>query len=336
MSKEPTERKDPRRFLIGLLLGLALLVLAFRKVEYGALVKTLASFNLWWLPLFMMAHLAVLWLRSWRWRVVVSPIQRVGHGDIFCIIVRGFLINNLLPMKAGDLYRVHALGERSKLSKATVLGTLLVERLADLAGLVLLSAGLAWIVPLPESLRHALPWMGGLLAGGIVLWWVASRVLIDRGDRPGAWGKLSRRINRLSFPRVVESLRQGLSVLRDLRQWVTLLATTGLILVSYALGIVLIMRGFNVKGLSIMAPIAQLVFIFWSSLLPQAPAGVGTFEYASLLALQLFGVDREAALAIALVLHAGIIANLLFLNGIAFFAPMLAGRFNPRVDIEPS
>lgn len=332
MLKELKERKDPRRLLIGLLLGLAFLVLAFRKVEIGGLLKTLAGFNIWWLLLFMVAHLVVLWIRSWRWRVVVSPIQKVGYGEIFCITVRGFLINSLLPLKAGDLYRIHALGERSKISRATVLGTLVVERLADLVGLTILSICLAWIIPLPEKLWHALPWIGGLIAGGLVLWWVTSRVLSSRRAHESGGGKLPRFIHGLPFRWIIERLRHGLSVLKDLRQSALLLVATALLFAIYTLGIFLIMRGFTIKGLSLAAPLAQLVFIFWSSLLPQAPAGVGTFEYASILALKLFGVGREMALAIALVLHAGVIANLLLINCVAYFAPMIAGQFSPRVD----
>lgn len=328
--------KGRRRIVLGLIIGAVFLVLAFRRVEFDVLLQKLHGFNFWWLPLFIASHLATLTIRSWRWKAIVQPIRPVRLKLLFPITVRGFLISNLVPMKAGDLYRFLALSQRSGLSKATSLATLVVERLADLTGLALLSALLATVLPLPSAIRKAVIWT--VLAGCLVLalWWSVRQMprmrmrLREMEHRVFQWmeGSLA--------GKVIESLRQGLAVLKDARQWLVLLAFTGFLFVTYSVGVVFILRGFDIRGISPLAPLALLAFVFWSSVLPQAPAGVGTFEYASVLALQIFGVGREEALAVALVMHTLVIVNLLIVSGLTYLAPDF--RFSPKVPVvsEPA
>lgn len=315
--------KGRHKMLLGLIIGACFLFLAFRRVDIAVLVQKLTGFNFWWLPLFIVSHLLSLALRSWRWQAIVNPIKPVGLGVLFPITVRGFLFSNLIPMKAGDLYRFSALSQRSGLTKTTSFATLVVERLADLAGLVLLSAMLSIVLPLPPAIRSAVIGTGVAGCGALTFWWSARRL-------PGLRERMKQKELQLAewadgspLGKVIDSLRQGLTILKDLRQWVILLGATGLIFVSYSIGIIVVLRGFDIKGISLLAPLALLAFVFWSSMLPQAPAGVGTFEYASALALQLFGVGREEGLAVALVLHAAVIVNLLVVSGLTLLIPSL-------------
>ena len=43
----------------------------------------------------------------------------------------GYLANNVLPARLGELVRSHALGEGEGISRTTVLGTVVVERIVD-------------------------------------------------------------------------------------------------------------------------------------------------------------------------------------------------------------
>lgn len=309
--------------LLGLIVGACFLFLAFRRVDVAILLRKLKDFKLWWLPLFIASHLMSLTLRSLRWQVIVNPIKPVRLGVLFPITVRGFLISNLVPMKAGDLYRFFALSQRSGLTKTTSFATLVVERLADLTGLVLLSALLALVLPLPPTIRKAAIATGLAGCGVLALWWSARRLTGFREQLRKRELQLVEWAEGSTLGKVIESLRQGLAVMKDLRQWMILLGATGLIFVAYSIGVMCVLRGFDIRGISLLAPLAFLAFVFWSSVLPQAPAGVGTFEYASVLALQLFGIGREEGLAVALVMHAAVIVNLLVVSGLTFLAPSL-------------
>jgi uncharacterized protein (TIRG00374 family) len=305
-----------QRVILGLLVGAVFLVLAFRRIEAGSLVRNLAGFNFWWLPLFVASHLLGLWLRSLRWQAIVNPIRPVGLKVLFPITVRGFLITNILPLKAGDLYRFYALGQKAKLDKTTAMGTLLVERMSDFVGLILISLYLAMMVPLPAAFITALKWTC-IVALAITVVFLSFKWL---PGLKGALGNFSTRVDGSYLGRVIGGLRQGFAVLGDFRQWVALLALTSLMFLAYYVGILVLLMGFGKGGISPLAPIAVMAFLFWVSLLPQAPAAVGSFEYASMLALQIFGVGREEALALALVMHAVIIVDLLVFNGIILLA----------------
>lgn len=323
-----------RRVVVGLLVGAVFLALAFRRIVAKELVRELADFNPWWFPLFVATHLLSLWIRSWRWQAIVNPIRTVGLKVLFPITVRGFLITNILPMKAGDLYRFFALGQKTELGGATAMGTLVVERLFDLLGLALVSLFLALVVPLPGAFVKALKWMGIAALGAGALWLAYRRLprlkkaLGDRGLGIGPWAEGS------YVGRIVENLRQGFAALRDFRQWLALLALTSLMFAAYYAGVLVIIRGFGIRGLSPLAPLALMAFVFWVGLLPQAPAGVGTFEYASMLALQLFGVGREEALAVALVMHAAVLVNLLVFNGVILLTQNRALRGAPSLGSD--
>ncbi|MDV2502402.1 MAG: lysylphosphatidylglycerol synthase transmembrane domain-containing protein [bacterium] len=328
--------RDWRKILFGLAIGALFLALAFRRVDLTVLVRELAGFNPWWLPLFVVCHLTSLVLRSWRWQGIVGPVRPVGLGVLFPITVRGFLISNLVPMKAGDLYRFYALSRQTGLEKATAVGTLVVERLADLIGLVLLSVALALMLDLPPAIHRALVWLGVAAGVVVVLWWSVRRLpaLADRFNRMKRY--LATWVEHSPVGRVMVNLRQGFAVMKDRRQWVAILARTALIFLTVALGILAILRGFGLVVISPLASLALLVFIFWTSVLPQAPAGLGTFEYATILALQLFGVGRETALASALVLHAGVIVNLLVISGITFLLQGSSRRATVPVAVDPA
>lgn len=309
--------------MLGFSVGAAFLFLAFRRIEMRVLVRKLSDFNFWWLPLFAVSHLTGLYVRSLRWQSIVNPIERVRLKILFPITVRGFLISNIIPMKAGDLYRFYALSKSTELTKATSLATLIVERLADLVGLVLLSWALMLVLPLPQSLHRAVLWTGLALGVAMLIWWIVRRSpgfnnRLKRGElRLANWAESSR------IGRIIGSLKLGFNILRDSRQWVTLLVLTGLIFVFYSLGTMSVLWGFGLKEVSLLAPFVLLTIVFWTSVLPQPPAGVGTFEYASLLALQLFGIGKEEALASALFLHAAVIVNLMLISGLTYLIPGL-------------
>ena len=64
-----------------------------------------------------------------------APYRRVlGYTYI------GYLANNVLPARLGELYRSHALGEGEGVSRTTVLGTVVVERVVDTVMVVAIAA----------------------------------------------------------------------------------------------------------------------------------------------------------------------------------------------------
>ena len=86
---------------------------------------------------------------------MLIPIKPVKVSQLFNITVIGFMANNILPVRIGELVRAYILGKREQLSKSLALATIIIERLLD--GLTILS----FLIPIvlffsfPQWLRKA-------------------------------------------------------------------------------------------------------------------------------------------------------------------------------------
>ncbi|MDP2953415.1 MAG: lysylphosphatidylglycerol synthase transmembrane domain-containing protein, partial [Chloroflexota bacterium] len=124
------------RFWIGLLVGLAFLVLFLYRTDLSEMGHALAQANYIFLLPAMGAYFVAVWLRTLRWQILLAPLGRVSRGRLFPVVVIGYMANNILPVRLGELARAYLLGEKEKMSKAAVLATVLVERLMDGVALI--------------------------------------------------------------------------------------------------------------------------------------------------------------------------------------------------------
>jgi len=93
-----------------------------------------------------------------------------------------------------------------------------------------------------------------------------------------------------------------LAAVRRPRVALVALAWTMLSWLALALSAWLVLVGFDL-GLSPLAGLLVVVAINLALILPSAPAAVGVFEAATVVALSAFGVTTSTALSAALVLH---------------------------------
>ena len=78
-------------------------------------------------------------MRSERWqRLLVDERAKPHRADTYALTVVGYMGNNILPARAGDAIRVVLMAPRAETSKRTVVGTLLAERLLDVAVLLVI------------------------------------------------------------------------------------------------------------------------------------------------------------------------------------------------------
>src|SRR6202043_3675534 len=83
-------------------------------------------------------------LRAFRYHFILLSRISISAWELFPILSIGYMANNLLPARAGELVRAYVLGERHHVSKMFSLGTIAVERLFDGLALIgiLIAAGL--------------------------------------------------------------------------------------------------------------------------------------------------------------------------------------------------
>lgn len=121
-------------------------------------------------------------LRAERWhRLLRQEGARPRRADSYALTVIGYTGNNVLPARAGDAVRVVLLAPRAATTMRAVVGTLLAERLLDIAVLVLLFVIVGYAV-LGEVGSGDVELLAAVTLGGLAVA-VAALLILRRNER---------------------------------------------------------------------------------------------------------------------------------------------------------
>ena len=291
------------RRLVQILLGLAvsagLLVYCFWDVDLAVIAARLRE-TLWtFLALSIALSFASLWARAWRWAYLFPPGPRPSH--LFRALLIGYMGNNLLPLRAGEVVRIYV-ASRHGPRFWTTLATVVVERALDGLALGLIIAGLLLLVPVPVEMRWSIAIFLALdLAAILVLALIAvapgiCRVLIEAIFHRVGW--LERRLIAL-----LGTMTEGLRGVRAPHHAIPLVLSSLAIWLALALSVWTAMHAAQLD-LPLVASWVVLAFLGLGVSLPSSPGFVGVIQAATVLALALFAVPRAEALSFSLLFHA--------------------------------
>lgn len=275
----------------GLVSGVCL-YLATRNVLLEEFWKAFASASLGWLLFAWLMQIGTLVLRAVRWqRIFVEP---VGFGPLFWSQNVGYLLNNVLPLRVGDVARVFAAQYLTKLGLFRIGFTLVVERLADVGGLLAAFFVAALFAPMPPAARDAAALLTGAFALAVAAaaaGYVAARVVLHRATFPLVQHFLA------EFIRTVEELSVGRLVW--LVVW-TALGMAAAIAMTWA-----VMAAFGVRAGWLTALLISVTVSFIMAV-PSVPGYFGVFHLGAQVALALSlgaAYDATLGLAVAVTLH---------------------------------
>jgi len=288
----------------------ALLVWALRGVNLAEVVEHLRNARLG--PLFIAVLLATLTypIRLIRWRLLLRDVdgRPLPATPLWHAVAIGFMANNILPFRAGELVRLLAASRLAGARFSAVLSSVAVERVFDgLAVVALLSLSLIASELPPDvavggvSLRHAAQASGllGAAALAVALLVVAFPVASERLVRrllPA--GRMADRIVSM-----IEGIRHGLTVLRSPALLAgTIVWSVALWLVN-ALAFYVAFRAFDIRVGFMGALLLQGVLIFGITV-QLTPGFLGQFEAAIVAGLALFQVPTAVASSYAIAFHA--------------------------------
>ena len=128
------------RFWAGVLVSVATLALLMLLVDRRELWEALRTANYLYLAPGIALYFIGQWFRALRWQYLLSPIAGISAGRLYPVIIIGYMANNVLPARLGELVRAVYLARREQaVSVPASIATLSVERLYD--GLTLLALG---------------------------------------------------------------------------------------------------------------------------------------------------------------------------------------------------
>lgn len=291
------------RAALGLAISGAAIYILLQSVDVGAAIDVLRTASPAAILLMVGTTLVDVGARGARWQALLMPIRRIPYRRVLGYTYLGYLANNVLPARLGELVRSHALGEGESISRTTVLGTVVVERIVDtvivvsLAALAVVGLGVGGVMSTAVVLGAGFV---GLLVIGLALATMSHRL-------PGA-ARVTATAER--FPIALElgrRLRDGLRVIGRPR---TLISALALSAVAWTASI----ATFIVAAMAIGIELTPLQGALLSSgvalatIVPSGPGYLGTFELTAVGIASQFGIAADPGFAMALLAHAMILA----------------------------
>lgn len=265
-------------------------------------------------------------LRGLRWRILLNAEADLGVGTVFWANMAGYLGNNFLPARAGEIIRTLLISSRSGLSKTYVLTTALSERLVDVIALVLAgSLVLLGVNPKPR-------WMAGLSGTMAVIAGAAALAILVL---PRSGHLLEGLLRRLPMPGRIRAGLLGLAGefllgLRAFHDWGRLAGFALLTALVWSMDAVTVMIGGLGLALHISFRVAILLLtgMGLGSALPSTPGYVGVYQFVAVTVLVPFGIGRDSALAYILVAQAVsyLVVMILGLPGWYLSRPSIFGK----------
>jgi uncharacterized protein (TIRG00374 family) len=291
--------KSARRWLPGVIISLAVIAAILYFVDLDRFLEAVRSADYSFVLAVLAVGLAWLGVRAVVWRTILR--KRASYKDVFLTMCEGYLLNNFLPFRLGEIGRAFLLGRKTGLGFLEVLPSVIIERVLDLAfaAAILLSA-VPFVVGAASAGKIALV-IGAVVIAGLVALYLLAR---NQEWALKVFERLSRRSPKLQQRGAgfLGSLFTGLSVLTDGWLFVKILAWMAFNWAVAILEYYLLLRAFFPEAQPAWA-LFGLGAVAFGNAIPSLPGAVGTFEGAMAGALTIVSGNESASLAAALTAH---------------------------------
>jgi uncharacterized protein (TIRG00374 family) len=286
--------------VIGLLISAAALYLAFRQADFGAILNEFRTARYEYLLAGVTLIVLTTVLRGWRWSILTQG--RISTVDGTWLFNVGFLFNNVLPAKLGEIARAVLAGRRPQMHFTIALSSIIVERLFDMVSVVVMIAVVLVTLELPDVITAFGALMGVIAVIGIVVLAIAARYP-ERALRLGARSlAVLPRIDYASAFTFLKPFVEGLSAVSSLKTFVLgmVISIIAWLLSAFTTWITMLAFWDNIP---LMYGVAVVAAAGLGVALPAAPAGVGPFEAAVIVVLTALGLEQDASRSFAIAIH---------------------------------
>ena len=290
------------------------LYLALRGVSLAAIGREIAGANYAWFIVSIVIATLTFPVRAVRWRIMLATTADVPRlGPVWKATAIGFMANNILPARGGELARAYVGSRLVRVPFATALASIAVERVFDGLFLVLLLA-----VAIADPRLTAAAAIGGRNIASVATW-AGSAFVVLLGALflvvhapAGVLALAGRALRRLLAPRTAEFLIglsrnfvEGLSILRAPRDFARVAVWSLALWLVNAAAFYTGFLAFHIDGLPPTSAFLLQGIVAIGVAIPAAPGFFGLFELTSRAGLALYGVAAGPAVSFAVGIHLG-------------------------------
>ena len=327
-------KKSLVQLALGLLIGGGFLYFAQRRIDLPEVWKLLSNCDAYLFSALCVSLTGVQLLRSERWLRTFSRSYGLLRRTVYRAFFLGNAANSFLPGRLGDLIRAGMIRQgHVEIGLGLAVGTVAIEKLADLTVVMALLLTLIFTMPLPSWVHDTA--VTGLLillsAVPVVLLVSWSHRALHRWEtsaRQGAIGTGLRAVMRIlkGFVDAFQLAANGHNI-----KWILFLS-----LLIWSLETVAVFLSIHSFGLDIPVTAAALTLVLLSfgTMLPAAPGFVGTYQWLTVMALGFFSVDETLAFAIGVLLNFSVIIINVGTGLIAYFFLKCESRTKPAATYD--
>jgi len=291
-----------KKLILGLLIGAILVYFSLRGINFKEVIEGFRAVRYGYIfpPLVIFFIMQI--LRSWRWGIILSPLEKVDSLSLFSVTSVGFLAIVAIPARIGELARPYLITKKSHINMSSALGTIFVERIFDSITLLFIFAMVLLFTPLPLWLiRGTLVFF--LLI--MIIFCVMTLLIFKRDASLGALNSLFNRLPERYAVRLnslINYFIDGLAIITEPKRFVFVILLSAVIWLINGIAIYILFLAFSFTLPPVAAFVLRIILLVGIAI-PTAPGFVGNWHYFCILGLALFGITKTDAFTFAVIYH---------------------------------
>ena len=303
-----------KKLWLGLAVSALFLTLFLYRIDYSETWDALRGANYLYIAPAIAVYFGSLWFRTIRWQYLMKHLTEVTVPRLYPVTIVGYMANNILPVRLGEVVRSYYLSTRERISATSALGTVGVDRVFDGLTLIFFLLVIWPFLPLADILKDdsgEVLW--GRVMGSVIVFVVflgAIIVFVSLAVRPGLTSFAVRTFLLFipgRFKEVIKGLAEtfieGLGSLGSAKRVFVIFILSLPVWIMECLMYYLITLSFDNFDVSFAMAMVVTATSNLVGALPAAPGNVGTFEWAIKITLVAFGYNPETTVAYAATLH---------------------------------
>jgi uncharacterized protein (TIRG00374 family) len=326
-SKKSLSIKGVLNFVLSIILTIIFLYIAFKGVDFSEVLSVVSNASIFWIIVFVIAQFIAHYLRAVRWKIILKSVKpEASVKYLFGAIMVGYGINCVIP-RLGEISRAILVGKWERLSRSSMLGTVILERVIDIIflGIAVTISLVIW----SSDLNVNFPWLESTLyismiavAGAALFLYLAIRFR-ERfyGIIVKFVGKLSEKI-AYKVAHMFNMLTEGFGSLKGTKNYLLTFALSASIMLMYGLSsylgfFILNMQDINHVNFGMGWVVMSISAI---GVVIPTPGGTGSYHaLAKSTLVLLFGFGQTVSLAYAFITHLITYSLIIFTALIVFF-----------------
>lgn len=223
------------------ILAVVFLYFAFYDVNFSDVISIVAKANILWIIIFIIVAFLGHYFRALRWKYILNSVKPdTSVKNLFAALMIGYGVNCVTP-KLGEVTRAVLLGKWEGLSRSSMFGTVILERIIDIISLGL--SVVAAIFLTRESLSDKFPWLITslyIMAGVIIVSIIFLSLILELKEKFSnlivkILGKISQKLaEKVAY--IFRMLAEGFASLKGTKNYINTVILTVVIMLLYAFG----------------------------------------------------------------------------------------------------